>query len=97
MLGLAGCISNGYCVLQVCEASKIESETGAAVSLRDFIDPGIFEESRCLTPMLPQYHPKQLIGLLNFGKTSRVKAILAHLVKTIGEYVNLLSSCSKIN
>ena len=33
--------------------------------------------------MLPQYHPKQLIELLSFGKIRRVKAILAHLVRCI--------------
>ena len=46
-------------------------------------DCGLFEASRLANPVLPQYHPKQLIELLNFGKIRRVKAILAHLVRCI--------------
>ncbi len=46
-------------------------------------DCGLFEASRIANPVLPQYHPKQLIELLNFGKIRRVKAILAHLVRCI--------------
>ena len=38
---------------------------------------------RLANPVLPQYHPKQLIELLSFGKIRRVKAILAHLVRCI--------------
>lgn len=33
--------------------------------------------------ILPQYHPKQLIELLAFGKLQRVKAILNHLVNCL--------------
>ena len=46
-------------------------------------DCGLFEAARIANPVLPQYHPKQLIELLNFGKIRRVKAILAHLVRCI--------------
>ena len=46
-------------------------------------DCGLFEASRLANPVLPQYHPKQLIELLGFGKIRRVKAILAHLVRCI--------------
>ncbi|XP_011350265.1 dmX-like protein 2 isoform X8 [Ooceraea biroi] len=51
-------------------------------------DYGLFEASRIACPVLPQYHPKQLMELLNSGKIRWVKAILAHLVRCIG------SSCS---
>ncbi|XP_057663826.1 dmX-like protein 1 isoform X3 [Diorhabda carinulata] len=47
-------------------------------------DYGLFEASRIACPVLPQYHPKQLMELLNSGKIRWVKAILAHLVKCIG-------------
>ncbi|XP_050306486.1 dmX-like protein 2 isoform X3 [Anthonomus grandis grandis] len=47
-------------------------------------DYGLFEASRIACPVLPQYHPKQLMELLNSGKIRWVKAILAHLVKFIG-------------
>ncbi|KAK5649288.1 hypothetical protein RI129_000317 [Pyrocoelia pectoralis] len=47
-------------------------------------DYGLFEASRIACPVLPQYHPKQLMDLLNSGKIRWVKAILTHLVKCIG-------------
>lgn len=47
-------------------------------------DYGLFEASRIACPVLPQYHPKQLMELLNSGRIRWVKAILAHLVKCIG-------------
>ncbi|XP_015840615.1 dmX-like protein 2 isoform X1 [Tribolium castaneum] len=47
-------------------------------------DYGLFEASRIACPVLPQYHPKQLMELLNSGKIRWVKAILAHLVKCVG-------------
>lgn len=46
-------------------------------------DCGLFEAARRASPCLPQYHPRQLIELLNFGKIRRVKAILAHLLRCI--------------
>lgn len=46
-------------------------------------DYGLFEASRIACPVLPQYHPKQLMELLNCGKIRWVKAILAHLVRCI--------------
>uniref|UniRef100_A0A0A9WH85 DmX-like protein 2 n=1 Tax=Lygus hesperus TaxID=30085 RepID=A0A0A9WH85_LYGHE len=51
-------------------------------------DYGLFEASRIACPVLPQYHPKQLMELLNSGKIRWVKAILAHLVRCIS------STCS---
>ena len=47
-------------------------------------DFGLFEASHMACPVLPQYHPKQLMELLNSGKIRWVKAILAHLVRCIG-------------
>lgn len=47
-------------------------------------DYGLFEASRIACPVLPQYHPKQLMELLNSGKIRWVKSILSHLVKCIG-------------
>ncbi|XP_013140314.1 PREDICTED: dmX-like protein 2 [Papilio polytes] len=52
-------------------------------------DYGLFEASQMACPVLPQYHPKQLMELLNSGKIRWVKAILAHLVRCIGgSYAN---------
>uniref|UniRef100_A0A0P5RMU8 DmX protein 2 n=1 Tax=Daphnia magna TaxID=35525 RepID=A0A0P5RMU8_9CRUS len=44
---------------------------------------GLFEASQIACPVLPQYHPQQLMELLNSGKIRWVKAILAHLVRCI--------------
>ncbi|XP_042889042.1 dmX-like protein 2 isoform X6 [Penaeus japonicus] len=46
---------------------------------------GIFEASHIAAPVLPQYHPRQLMELLNSGKIRRVKAILAHLVRCLSQ------------
>lgn len=46
-------------------------------------DYGLFEASQMACPVLPQYHPKQLMELLNSGKIRWVKAILAHLVRWV--------------
>ena len=60
-----------------------EEPSGAEVTEPEDImsDLGIFESSYMACPVLPQYHPKQLMELLNCGKVRRVKAILAHLVR----------------
>lgn len=44
---------------------------------------GIFEAARLACPVLPQYHPKQLMELLAFGKIHRVRAILRHLAHSL--------------
>ncbi len=57
---------------------------GESLSDSDFMsDMGLFEASHLACPVLPQYHPKQLIELMNSGKIRWVKAILNHLVKCI--------------
>lgn len=66
---------------------------GSAVEptrIQDYMpDYGLFEASRIACPVLPQYHPKQLMELLNCGKIRWVKAILAHLVRCIsGTYTS---------
>ncbi|XP_062854976.1 dmX-like protein 1 isoform X2 [Trichomycterus rosablanca] len=51
-------------------------------------DSGLFEAAHHLFPTLPQYHPVQLLELMDLGKVRRAKAILSHLVKCIaGEIV----------
>ncbi|KAK2837802.1 hypothetical protein Q5P01_015014 [Channa striata] len=56
-------------------------------------DSGLFEAAHHLFPTLPQYHPVQLLELMDLGKVHRAKAILSHLVKCIaGEIVALKDS-----
>uniref|UniRef100_A0A8C5MH23 Dmx like 1 n=1 Tax=Leptobrachium leishanense TaxID=445787 RepID=A0A8C5MH23_9ANUR len=51
-------------------------------------DSGLFEAAHSVSPTLPQYHPLQLLELMDLGKVRRAKAILSHLVKCIaGEVV----------
>ncbi|XP_040012399.1 dmX-like protein 1 isoform X3 [Xiphias gladius] len=58
-------------------------------------DSGLFEAAHQLFPTLPQYHPVQLLELMDLGKVHRAKAILSHLVKCIaGEIVALKDSTS---
>jgi len=72
--------------------SSISVDNTSAVKKSDSLDSfraairdcGLFEAARRASPCLPQYHPRQLIELLNFGKIRRVKAILAHLLRCIG-------------
>ncbi|XP_026865664.2 dmX-like protein 2 isoform X1 [Electrophorus electricus] len=46
-------------------------------------DGGLFEAAHSLSPTLPQYHPTQLLELMDLGKVRWAKAILSHLVKCI--------------
>ncbi|XP_059910483.1 dmX-like protein 1 isoform X3 [Gadus macrocephalus] len=65
------------------------------VEMEDF---GLFEAAHQLFPTLPQYHPVQLIELMDLGKVHRAKAILSHLVKCIaGEVVTLKDNASHLN
>ncbi|XP_073977920.1 rabconnectin-3 alpha isoform X3 [Rhodnius prolixus] len=64
-------------------SGNIAPETNAANMDSYMPDYGLFEASRIACPVLPQYHPKQLMELLNSGKIRWVKAILAHLVRCI--------------
>ncbi|XP_077556185.1 rabconnectin-3 alpha isoform X7 [Haemaphysalis longicornis] len=59
-----------------------ESETTVVGPMPDL---GLFETCRLAWPVLPQYHPKQLMELLGFGKIRRVKAILSHLVRCVSK------------
>ncbi|KRY70236.1 DmX-like protein 2 [Trichinella pseudospiralis] len=47
---------------------------------------GLFEAARVATPLLPQYHPRQLIELMKAGQTGMVQAILLHVLNQIRKY-----------
>ncbi|KAE8617759.1 hypothetical protein XENTR_v10009192 [Xenopus tropicalis] len=53
-------------------------------------DGGLFEAAHVVSPTLPQYHPTQLLELMDLGKVRRAKAILSHLVKCIAGEVALV-------
>ncbi|XP_066470085.1 dmX-like protein 1 [Tiliqua scincoides] len=56
-------------------------------------DSGLFEAAHTLCPTLPQYHPLQLLELMDLGKVRRAKAILSHLVKCIAGEVIAINEC----
>ncbi|GAB0086325.1 dmX-like protein 2 [Sergentomyia squamirostris] len=70
---------------------QVQGFTCDQPQIQDYMpDYGLFEASRIACPVLPQYHPKQLMELLNSGKIRWVKAILAHLVRCIsGTYMRV--------
>ncbi|XP_029797416.1 dmX-like protein 1 isoform X2 [Suricata suricatta] len=71
-------------------AQKICGKRTAFDPSVDTEDSGLFEAAHVLSPTLPQYHPLQLLELMDLGKVRRAKAILSHLVKCIaGEVVAL--------
>ncbi|XP_059928097.1 dmX-like protein 2 isoform X6 [Gadus macrocephalus] len=66
--------------------SVFESSTVVDEALRapaGLQEGGLFEAAHSLSPTLPQYHPTQLLELMDLGKVRRAKAILSHLVKCI--------------
>ncbi|XP_022913173.2 dmX-like protein 2 isoform X2 [Onthophagus taurus] len=67
--------------LQLLDRKRIAAKDSTIDYMPDY---GLFEASRIACPVLPQYHPKQLMELLNSGKIRWVKAILSHLVRCIG-------------
>ncbi|XP_013889112.1 dmX-like protein 2 isoform X2 [Austrofundulus limnaeus] len=66
--------------------SVFEGSAGMDEALRapaGLQEGGLFEAAHSLSPTLPQYHPTQLLELMDLGRVRRAKAILAHLVKCI--------------
>ncbi|XP_073674811.1 dmX-like protein 1 isoform X2 [Garra rufa] len=71
-------------------AQKLSGKRTAYDLPAEMEDSGLFEAAYNLFPTLPQYHPVQLLELMNLGKVRRAKAILSHLVKCIaGEIVSM--------
>ncbi|XP_040436616.1 dmX-like protein 1 isoform X2 [Falco naumanni] len=69
-------------------AQKLSGKRSACDLSLEMEDSGLFEAAHTLSPTLPQYHPYQLLELMDLGKVRRAKAILSHLVKCIaGEVV----------
>ncbi|KAM6303961.1 dmX-like protein 1 isoform 4-T4 [Podargus strigoides] len=74
-------------------AQKLSGKRSACDLSMEVEDSGLFEAAHTLSPTLPQYHPYQLLELMDLGKVRRAKAILSHLVKCIaGEVVALNES-----
>ncbi|KFB47233.1 AGAP010490-PA-like protein [Anopheles sinensis] len=85
---IGGAASTGHMGAVAAAAAAQADQQHSQVGQHDYMtDYGLFEASRIACPVLPQYHPKQLMELLNSGKIRWVKAILAHLVRCIsGSY-----------
>lgn len=66
---------------KVVEASRGSEGKLLALSMTPEAGIGLFEGAAAISPVLPQFHPKHLMELMNFGKLRRVRAILHHLVR----------------
>ena len=89
-----GKLASGANMKYLSEAEDKARET-QMISDEDLMpDVGLFEASHLACPVLPQYHPKQLMELLNSGKIRWVKAILSHLVKNISPMATHIDSAS---
>ncbi|XP_009071330.1 PREDICTED: dmX-like protein 1 [Acanthisitta chloris] len=74
-------------------AQKLSGKRSTSDLSMEVEDSGLFEAAHTLSPTLPQYHPYQLLELMDLGKVRRAKAILSHLVKCIaGEVVAIKES-----
>ncbi|ODM97221.1 DmX-like protein 2 [Orchesella cincta] len=58
---------------------------------------GLFQYTRHCYPVLPQYHPSQLLEMLNSGKARWVRVILAHLVRYAYNFYTLETLASALN
>ncbi|XP_077200473.1 dmX-like protein 1 isoform X2 [Paroedura picta] len=72
-------------------AQKLSGKRTAFDLSLEMEDSGLFEGAHELCPTLPQYHPLQLLELMDLGKVRRAKAILSHLVKCIAGEVIVLN------
>ncbi|XP_066271220.1 dmX-like protein 2 [Branchiostoma lanceolatum] len=62
--------------------AEVQSKTDLSQN-KTLHDIGLFEAAYLASPTLPQYHPQQLMEIMNFGKFRRVRAILSHIVRCI--------------
>ena len=89
-----GKLASGANMKYLSEAEDKARETQMITDDDLMPDVGLFEASHLACPVLPQYHPKQLMELLNSGKIRWVKAILSHLVKNISPIASHIDSSS---
>ncbi|XP_034718571.1 dmX-like protein 2 isoform X4 [Etheostoma cragini] len=83
---IAGTVSSSVYEGRARSKSVFEGSAAVDEALRapaGLQEGGLFEAAHSLSPTLPQYHPTQLLELMDLGKVRRAKAILAHLVKCI--------------
>ena len=66
---------------KVSQASRGDGGKLVPVTITPGAGIGLFESAAAISPVLPQFHPKHLMELMNFGKLRRVRAILHHLVR----------------
>uniref|UniRef100_A0A8C6ZGE6 Dmx like 1 n=1 Tax=Nothoprocta perdicaria TaxID=30464 RepID=A0A8C6ZGE6_NOTPE len=86
-------VSMDSCSGSISLAQKLSGKRTAFDLSAEMEDSGLFEAAHALSPTLPQYHPYQLLELMDLGKVRRAKAILSHLVKCIaGEVVAINES-----
>uniref|UniRef100_A0A914I5X4 USP domain-containing protein n=1 Tax=Globodera rostochiensis TaxID=31243 RepID=A0A914I5X4_GLORO len=60
-----------------------EQKLDGSTLLEVLNNESLFDASALVNPLLPQYHPVQLVGLLNSGRIQRVKAILLNILRSL--------------
>ncbi|XP_068740234.1 dmX-like protein 2 [Montipora capricornis] len=81
---------------KVIEASRVGGAGKVvALSMTPEAGIGLFEGAAAISPVLPQFHPKHLMELMNFGKLRRVRAILHHLVYCVAGREAMEAAASK--
>ena len=63
----------------------VVNETEAHKDVNLLPDFGLFEASHMACPILPQYHPKQLMELLNSGKIRGSNSVGQGNISTFGQ------------
>ncbi|KER27794.1 hypothetical protein T265_05221 [Opisthorchis viverrini] len=82
-------------------SSRPTTTTHAKPSPVETADPallanlGLFESIQVFNPIMPQFHPRQLLEWLNLGRLRRVQAILAHLTRCLTASSPTLASISR--
>ncbi|CAK5007291.1 unnamed protein product [Meloidogyne enterolobii] len=81
-------------VTNVVHGYRICKPSNEPTNLEIHKNEGLFDAACLSTPLLPQYHPTQLVGMLNAGKIQRVRAILLNVLHALraNKQVRKLSS-----
>ncbi|KAL7077250.1 hypothetical protein ACQ4LE_003475, partial [Meloidogyne hapla] len=81
-------------VTNVVHGYRISKPSLEPTNLEIHKSEGLFDAACLSTPLLPQYHPTQLVGMLNAGKIQRVRAILLNVLHALrtNKQVRKLSS-----
>jgi hypothetical protein len=70
-------------VTNVVHGYRINKPSDEPTNLEIHKNEGLFDAVSLSNSLLPQYHPTQLVGMLNAGKIQRVRAILLNVLHAL--------------